>query len=291
MELSQVRYALAAIRAGSFTAAAEACGVSQPGLTKSIRTLEKELGGVLFHREGNRLVLSDLGRTMAPIFERLQEQAREARRVAESYVALEKSSVRLGVLSTVGGRYIASRLAVLRRKHPGIDIEIHRARKDDVVAQLDNGDFDLAIMNATQPVRDRHEPRGLYSERYIAAFPRGHRFESLRCVRLADLAGEAFVDRLSCELRKQFVELCGERQVKLLPGARSDREDWTQELIASGFGCAILPENSVRHPEIVTRPFEDPEVIREIVVVRVRGRRLSQAASTVLDMLQERNSG
>ena len=67
MELFQVRYFLAWLRTLNFTRAAEACGVSQPALTRAIQRLEEELGGPLLHRERNLTQLSALGRAMLPL--------------------------------------------------------------------------------------------------------------------------------------------------------------------------------------------------------------------------------
>ena len=48
MEMSQIRYVLAAAETLNFTKAAEACNVSQPALTKGIKVLETELGAQVF---------------------------------------------------------------------------------------------------------------------------------------------------------------------------------------------------------------------------------------------------
>ena len=64
MEMSQVRYVLAAIEALNFTKAAAECNVSQPALTKAIKSLENELGAPLFYREGKRVLLSEFGRSL-----------------------------------------------------------------------------------------------------------------------------------------------------------------------------------------------------------------------------------
>ena len=61
MEMSQIRYVLAAEKTLNFTKAAADCNVSQPALTKAIKTLENELGTPLFHREGKRILLSEFG--------------------------------------------------------------------------------------------------------------------------------------------------------------------------------------------------------------------------------------
>jgi DNA-binding transcriptional LysR family regulator len=280
MELNQIRHFVAVTQAGSFTAAAELCGVSQPGLTKSIRALERELGGSLFHREGNRTLVTDLGRVMAPLFSQMVEQAQLARRTAESFQVLKTSSLRVGVMSTIGGAKLAPWVAEFRVRHPGIDLELHQGTGDDITSRLDRGELQLAVMNAALHGHRRHRAEPLYREAYVVAFGPGHPFQSLERVCLTDLEAQPFVDRLSCELRKQFQVLCRDRQVSLVPVARTDREDWTQELLVAGLGCAVLPEFSVNHSHIRTRPLVEPEVSREISLICMRGRQLSNAART-----------
>jgi LysR family transcriptional regulator, hydrogen peroxide-inducible genes activator len=285
MELTQIRHFVAVIRARSFTAAAELCGVSQPGLTKSIHALERELGGPLFHREGNRTLMTELGRTMAPVLSQMDEQAQLARRTAESFQVLKTSSIRLGIMSTIGGAKLAPWLAKFRQQYPGADVELHQSDGDDIAARLDRGELELAVMNAAQHERDRHYAELLYQERYRVAFGSGHRFEAADRVRLADLSGEPYIDRMCCELRKQFQQLCDDSDLALAPVIRSEREDWTQELVIAGLGCAVLPEFSIRHPQIRTRPLVDPEISRGVSLVRVRGRQLSNPVRKLRDLL------
>ena len=71
MEMSQIRYALTAAKTLNFTKAAAECNVSQPALTKAIKTLEADLGSPLFHREGKRILISDFGKTMLPHLQHL----------------------------------------------------------------------------------------------------------------------------------------------------------------------------------------------------------------------------
>ncbi|MEI9987673.1 MAG: LysR family transcriptional regulator [Aliidongia sp.] len=66
MELTEIRYFLALSRTLNFTRAAEQCNVSQPALTRAIRKMEEELGGLLFSRERNNTHLTELGRLIQP---------------------------------------------------------------------------------------------------------------------------------------------------------------------------------------------------------------------------------
>ena len=66
MEMHQVRYYVALCETLNFTRAAEQCNVTQPALTRAIRSLEDKAGGPLIHRERGNTHLTELGRLMLP---------------------------------------------------------------------------------------------------------------------------------------------------------------------------------------------------------------------------------
>src|SRR4051794_38301016 len=66
MEVRQLRYALAVVDEGTFTAAAAACFVAQPSLSQAVAALERELGAALFLRLGRRVALTAAGEAFVP---------------------------------------------------------------------------------------------------------------------------------------------------------------------------------------------------------------------------------
>lgn len=64
MELKQLKYLITIARCKTMLKAAEELYISQSGLTRSIQSLEEELGMKLFDRVGNHLVLNEYGMTM-----------------------------------------------------------------------------------------------------------------------------------------------------------------------------------------------------------------------------------
>jgi hypothetical protein len=71
MEMHHIWYFLAVADELNFTKAAEKYNVSQPSLTRAIKLLEEELGGLLFHRERAHTRLSDLGQMMRPYLQQI----------------------------------------------------------------------------------------------------------------------------------------------------------------------------------------------------------------------------
>jgi molybdate transport repressor ModE-like protein len=72
MDQGRIRYFLAVCEHGSFTAAARACGVSQPSVTMGVRRLERALGAMLFKRS-RPARLTPLGTELRPLLQEVQE--------------------------------------------------------------------------------------------------------------------------------------------------------------------------------------------------------------------------
>ena len=67
MELRQLRYLLATVEAGTVSGAAERLHITQPGLSRQLRRLEKDLGVELFDRANQRLTLNRTGHELLPL--------------------------------------------------------------------------------------------------------------------------------------------------------------------------------------------------------------------------------
>ena len=78
MKLDQLQYFVAIVEHGSLRSAARRLAVPQPALTRSIRALEKELGGSLFTRETTGMTLTDTGRRFHIRASNIVHEARRA---------------------------------------------------------------------------------------------------------------------------------------------------------------------------------------------------------------------
>ncbi len=282
MEMSQIRYVLAAARTLNFTKAAEECDVSQPALTKGIKALEGELGASVFHREGRRILLSEFGRSMIPHLEQILEETEATRELARNFRLLDKAPIRLGVLATVGHVRLARFLAAFKRAHPLTELAVREATADKLEQMLAEDELDAVVMTVNDDLRERFRVHPLYSERYVVVLPPEHLFRSKNSITLADLSKQDYVDRLACELREMVSAVCDQNGVELYARFRSEREDWVQAMVLAGIGFAFMPEFSVSLPGLIQRPLIEPEVSRDVAMVTVPGRKFSPAVDAMM---------
>lgn len=279
MEMSQIRYVLAAAQTLNFTRAASECNVSQPALTKAIKTLEAEFGSPLFHREGRRITLSDFGRSMLPHLQQIMDEAENTRSLAQNFRLLNKVPIRIGIMSTIGHVRFSRFLSDFQKSFDGVEVAVSETDIGELRYKLDEGEIDLAVMNPLDGLGDDYHAHTLYTERYVVVFPPEHRLGNLNAIELNELSGEPYVDRLACEMREMVMKVCESRDVELYARFRSEREDWAQAMVLAGIGFAFMPEYSVTLPGLIQRPLVEPAVERTIALVTVPGRPFNTAVS------------
>ena len=264
MELYQIRYFLAVAETLNFTSAADKCAVSQPALSKAVRKLEESLGAKLLDRTSQQVELTDFGRTMKIHFERIEDNRRKALDVARfaSQRAIERLDV--GVMCTIGPQRFSRFLEAFRRKNSQIEITLHDVPATVISEMLLSGSLNCAFCASSGPHDQRFEAVSLFEENIVIAFGPGHRFADLAQVPLREIAAEPYLDRLHCEFRDMIMNLTKASGLELVIAMRSEREDWTAELIQNGLGVSVLPESSAILSNLHHRPISDLQDVQKL---------------------------
>jgi DNA-binding transcriptional LysR family regulator len=279
MQVNEIRYFLATARERNFTRAAAVCGVSQPSLTRAIQKLEAELGGALFQRLTRQVELTQLGRQVLDQFEAIEEKLTTVRTLAADHAVSKTNSLRLGVMCTVGPTHVAELLRLLRSKISDLEVSIVDATASKIVELVVEDEVEVGV-TAWPEYPPTVAARRLLAERYaVAGLPADPLFQDVS-IPLQRLAGCSYLERLSCEFDDYYQAKFGEWTIELDTRFASEREDWIQALILAGLGCAIVPEFMALRPGIVARPLCEPEIIREVSLITLRGRQMSPVAQT-----------
>jgi len=282
MEMHQIRYFLAVCGTLNFTRAAEQCNVTQPALTRAIQKLEEELGGLLFRRERKLTHMTDLGNLVRPQLETILKQSEQARSTAQSFLQLRDAPLRLGVMCTIGPVRFVSFLSRFGADHPGIEVSLTESIPDELINMLMEGQLDIAITTAPEEPNARLDFRKLYEERFVVAFPPGHRYEAMTEIPVQEIAGESYLSRANCEYYERLEIVLEQQSVRVQDVFRSEREDWIQTMVMAGMGICFMPEFSAVLPGMNTRPIVNPPVTRTIHLASVAGRRFSPAVATFI---------
>jgi DNA-binding transcriptional LysR family regulator len=152
----------------SFSAAADAIGLSKATVSKAITRLEAHLGQSLFHRTSRRLALTEAGKPLAEHAARILAEARLAEESANDAASAPTGRVRLAAPMSFGITNVAPLLAEFLAAHPGIEVDLHLSdARVDIVAE----GFDVALRIAELPDSSLRARRLCTINSYIVAAP------------------------------------------------------------------------------------------------------------------------
>jgi len=289
MEMQQVRYFLALAQELNFTRAAEACNVTQPALTRAIKGLEDELGGPLFHRERANTHLSELGLIMRPHIEAIKAQSEAAKEHAKSYSQVESLELKLGAMCTIGPTILSDLIVRFHADFAGVTLAVFDSEGNVIVEALKNGELEVGILALPDLTDERLHVMPLFKERFVVVLPPGHRLAEKDVLRVKDLDGEPYLNRVNCEVfapaRKVFVE----QGVNTPMVFRSERDDWVLGMIRANMGWGFFPEFCTIPDDLPVRHLIDPIFDRSVSLVTMRGRPHSPAVGAFVRAVSKHN--
>ncbi len=147
MNFQQLRSVREAQRRGfNLTEVANALHTSQPGVSRQIRELEDELGIELFVRVGKRLTgLTEPGRHVMPIVERLLREAENLRRAGEDFARADRGHLRIAATHSQARYALPPAVRDFRQTHPDVSLQFQQGSPQQVAQLLIDGDADIGI--------------------------------------------------------------------------------------------------------------------------------------------------
>lgn len=136
---------LAVAGAGSVSAAAQALGVSQPALTKSIRRLEAHYGLALFERRARGMALTPFGETLLAHAKLIDAQCRFADAEMRAFTKGAAGRLRIGAGPFWGATVIPLAIVRLQRQLPNLEVELDVGVNTLIHPKLFAGDLDIVV--------------------------------------------------------------------------------------------------------------------------------------------------
>ncbi len=287
MDVEQVKTFLVLAEELNFSRAAKILNVSQPTVSRTINSIETQLGGLLFRRERDKSHLTELGELVLPYFEEIEANAGNLVEVARKYRTLEKTPVSVGLMCTIGPERLIALITKIRELFAGVEVSITNGNARALQEMLNEGKLDLAICGRPKGFDERFHVVPLYQEKVMAVLNPEHPLAERNFVDLDDLDGLPYIDRTGCEFSVQEGNFLAEKGIKLDRIFSSDRDDWIQSMIREGIGISLMAQSAVFLPELAVRPIPGLPFTREIQMVTVRGRRHSAGIGAVLQAARQ----
>lgn len=273
MDLRHLKYFLAVADELNIGRAAARLHISQPPLTRQIRSLEEELGVDLFNRTAKGVELTQAG-------EMFKEDAENIRMLLEAAVDRvhragegKLGRIDIGIFGSAIYDTIPKLLQIFREKLPGVRVVLHTMNKSEQIEALRQRRITLAFNRMMSPEPDIGREL-VVTEKLVAVVPAEHelaRRETIPIRALADHPLILFPNVGRPNFIDKVLDLC--KQQGFEPEVSQEVGDAVTgiALVARGFGVTLIPEsaaNAIKVDGTVYRPLADaPQAIVDLSVL------------------------
>jgi LysR family hydrogen peroxide-inducible transcriptional activator len=269
MNIRDITYFVAVAEHAHFGKAAAQCCVSQPTLSGQLKKLEAELGIRLFERTNRRVMLTDAGRQLLPMAQRVLRDVMAIQEIAESTKDPLSGRFRLGAFPTLASYIFPQLVPDIKTRMPKLRLILMEEKTAILIEKLHHGELDAALL--ALPIQDDYlVAKPLFKDEFLLAVPKDHELANGKEVEQSCLSKHSLLllEEGHC-LRDQALDVCQ------LHGIGEDQEfkatslETLRHMVRAGTGITFMPSIAAKDPdpEIVYLPFKAPAPTRTIGLV------------------------
>jgi DNA-binding transcriptional LysR family regulator len=275
--IDRIRAFFTVVEEGSVNRAAVRLRMTQPALSRQMKSLEHDVGGRLLEREASGVKPTGLGhallKAMRPALDAYDAALAEVRRQARGL----RSELRVGYLISAAHSVLTPALTRLRKSHPDLKLKLHDMSPKEQMDALRAGELDVALTGQEGAVAacDFHS-RKLCSLGVVAALSASDPLAGRGSIALKELKARDFigVDEDQMPGRNHWMTaLCRTAGFKPRFAVVTDGITHVLSRVVSESAVTLLPEyfRTFTHPGVVFVPVSDAKARWDFIVLWQRG--------------------
>ncbi|EPA0075721.1 MULTISPECIES: LysR family transcriptional regulator [Enterobacter] len=277
------------IQRGSFSAAADVLGISQPAVSLQIRQLEQFLQTRLVERTGRGIKATAAGQALLVHGERIEQAVDETLRSVSAFNHDVSGTITLGTGATACIHLLPPLLQQLRSDYPLLRVGVTTGNTLDIVRAIEENRLDMGLV--TMPVSGRAlDVMPVMDEEFvfIASQAQQAMFTDLRPDALHTLPLIAFESGSGTRaLIDGWFEASG---LTIAPAMQLGSIEAIKRMVRSGLGYSIVPKMAVEQKadrEGLCVSSLSPVLQRQLAVVMRQDKILSKGISGIIRILQQ----
>ena len=276
---------------GSLAEASKTLFLTPSALSHSLKALETELGGKVFDRVGNRIVLNHLGEQLLG---RIDGPLDEIERAVQSVKEIEKwgqDRLRVGAAATFCQWIIPDALHEIRRTYPSMHLLVETGDTPTTLELLQQRKIDLAFGLASVTTRDV-ESRPVFQDELLFVYSKDHPWAKIQTLSVEEMSARPliFYQRQS-HTYGLVSEYLKERGVRPSSVMEIGSIGAMRELVKRDLGVAVLApwvvQNDLQDGSLLTRPVGPKRLAREWRVYHLAAAPLSMAGEMLYNSCKD----
>jgi len=269
MDIRQLQYFLLVSEHGGFSAAAMSSGVGQPAISRQIKLLEEEVGAPLFLRHGRGIALTEAGHRLLDHARAIIDRMETAKADLAEVNNTVAGEIVLGLPASIGSTLTAPLLKRFMSSYPSVKLSVVEGLSGHLHEWLLRGDVDLAAVYlpsvSSELVSERLSSDQIF---LVGSSENGLNAETIDFENVLSLP--LILTSQLHSLRREIDLLAKKHDFKINVRCEVDSISSIKDLVAEGYGYALLPLHLVRR-ELDDRRLQsvrivNPELTRNLLL-------------------------
>ena len=264
MITTAAKYIYTVYRLKSVSLAAQELYISQPALSRAIKTVEKELGAPIFNRKTLPFSLTAEGKAYIEGIEKMLQIQRDTAEKISDIRHMQGGTLRIATSTHLSFYAIPKILKAFQKKHPKIDTHIIITDTNKLFEHLEKETADLIFISGGE-IPDGYHSMELFTEKFVVAMPPHMVTDALQPYALqhreliaGDYSKEKEVSRLelfrgmefiysppNTNIQKKRSILFGKSDISPYITSSAGRQQFNFNLMCSGFGALLTTDANI----------------------------------------------
>jgi len=284
MDTDALKAFLAIANCGSFSLAAQQLFLTQPAISKRISKLEERLNHRLFDRMGRALKLTEAGRALLPKAESILRELSEVERDIQDLSGEIVGTLRIATSHHIGLHHLPPILREFSSDHGNVNLQIEFLDSEQAHEKVISGDCELAVVTLDPNMEKQLEGHPLWKDSMYSVAANDHELSAHKQISLKTLSEyAAILPDMNTYTGRIIQERFDSAKLRIEVNMATNYLETIRMMVSVGLGWSILPKTLI-DDSMKILPINDLKLSRELGIVKLRRRSLSNAASAFFEL-------
>ena len=275
--LQQLRILKAVATEKNFTKAAAVLYLSQPSLSKQIRTLEKNLDTLLINRERNKISLTESGKVLLQYSNRILALCEESCRAVVDLKNGDRGNLTVGASQTIGTYLMPRILALFAQNYPQIDLKVQVNSTRIIAKKIINREIDIAVVGGeiSDDLKKNLTIQPFVYDELSLIISKSHPFAKKKQINKEDLYCLDFITLNSNSTIKKFIDnILSQNQIEtkqLKTILQLNSIEGIKTAVSLGLGAAFVSSSAI----------EKETKLKTIAIIKIENLKINRKLSII----------
>lgn len=249
MNLNQLRVFHIAAKVQSFSRAADALFLTQPGISKHIKELEEYYGTRLFDRLGKKVALTQAGEILYGKTETIFTIIDQVKLEIDEMQGLTRGTLHIGASITIGIYILPGVLGRFKSSYPNINVNLDIALNKQIAEMVIDNSIDFGFLGAFVS-DDRLKLEPFFKDELVLILPSNHEWIQRSTIEPHELLRHPFiVSRRGSGTRSIIEERLGRIGITFKNTMEFGNTESVKKAVEAGLGVSIVSKVAIKREE------------------------------------------